>query len=199
MAAELWAARLERPLTEREEAALLAALPPERRERLLRLRRREQRREPLCAYGLLRAALRERYGWRELPPMAPDPRGKPCFPDHPEVHFNLSHTAGAVLVGLADRPIGVDIEQVRLPGQHLLRRMGEDLSPEAFCRLWVRREARAKRSGAGVSALLGPEPPLEPGEFCYGLELFPGYAACVAIRDAEPPGPPRVCPLEALV
>ena len=54
MSIELWAARLERPLTEAEEAAMLALLPPERRERLLRLRQPEKRREPLCAYLMLR-------------------------------------------------------------------------------------------------------------------------------------------------
>ena len=50
MAVNLWAVRLERPLTDRETAAMLAVLPPDRRERLLRIKREEKRREPLCAY-----------------------------------------------------------------------------------------------------------------------------------------------------
>ena len=42
MSIELWAARLERPLTERETEAMLPLLPPERQERLLEeLRYRE--------------------------------------------------------------------------------------------------------------------------------------------------------------
>ena len=36
----VWAARLDRPLTEAEEAYLLAVLPPERHQRLLRLPQR---------------------------------------------------------------------------------------------------------------------------------------------------------------
>ena len=44
MSIELWAARLERPLTVEEETAMLALLPPERRERLDRLRQTEKRR-----------------------------------------------------------------------------------------------------------------------------------------------------------
>ena len=59
MSIELWAARLERPLTERETADMLRLLPAGRRERLLRIRQPEKRREPLCAYLLLRLALRE--------------------------------------------------------------------------------------------------------------------------------------------
>ena len=47
MVGELWATCLDRPLTEGEEARLLEFLPPERRQRLLRLPRREQRRDPL--------------------------------------------------------------------------------------------------------------------------------------------------------
>ena len=49
MSIELWAARLERPLTERETEAMLPLLPPERQERLLRIKQSEERREPLCA------------------------------------------------------------------------------------------------------------------------------------------------------
>mgnify|MGYP000529677945 CR=1 FL=1 len=48
MSIELWAARLERPLTERETEAMLPLLPPERQERLLRIKQSEKRREP-CA------------------------------------------------------------------------------------------------------------------------------------------------------
>ena len=106
MSIELWAVRLERPLTAEETEAMMALLPPERRDRLLRVRQEERRQEPLCAYFILRQALEEQYGWRQLPEIALTNRGKPYFPQHPEVQFNLSHTAGAVLVGLSDEPLG---------------------------------------------------------------------------------------------
>ena len=109
MSIELWAARLERPLTERETEAMLPLLPPERQERLLRIKQSEKRREPLCAYLILRHALWDQYRWRELPPIRLTSLGKPYFPDFPEVHFNLSHTTGAVLVALSGEPVGVDI------------------------------------------------------------------------------------------
>ena len=44
MPIELWAARLERPLTEKESGAMLRLLPEERRERVLRIREPEKRR-----------------------------------------------------------------------------------------------------------------------------------------------------------
>ena len=58
MAIKLWAAELERPLTAEETERLTALLPPGRRERLLRVKDPARRREPLCAYLLLRLALR---------------------------------------------------------------------------------------------------------------------------------------------
>ena len=49
MSIELWSARLERPLTDRETAAMLRLLPEERRRRLARLKQPPKRRWPRCA------------------------------------------------------------------------------------------------------------------------------------------------------
>ena len=44
-------------------------------------------------------ALRQKYAWKELPEVALGRLGKPYFPGYPDVHFNISHSSGAVLVG----------------------------------------------------------------------------------------------------
>lgn len=191
MSIELWAARLERPLTERETADMLRLLPAGRRERLLRIRQPEKRREPLCAYLLLRLALREACGWQDLPEIRLTSLGKPWFPEFPEVHFNLSHTGGAVLAALSDRPVGVDIERIRPVGRRVMGRIPEADSERAFFESWVRREALAKRSGAGVATMLSAGEELPPGEQFYRLDTFPGYAAGVATRGGGPPSPVR--------
>ena len=191
MSIELWAVRLERPLTAEETEAMMALLPPERRERLLRVRQEERRQEPLCAYFILRQALEEQYGWRQLPEIALTNRGKPYFPQHPEVQFNLSHTAGAVLVGLADEPLGVDIEHIRPVSQRAMRRLADVDTREDFFRSWVRREARVKRSGEGVGTMMRRETPLLYGETYYEIETFPGYAAGVASGSSEKSGTVR--------
>ncbi len=199
MSIELWAARLERPLTEREAEAMMAMLPPQRRERLLRVQQAEKRREPLCAYLILRRALWERYRWRELPPMAQSSMGKPYFPDFPTVHFNLSHTAGAVLVGLSDEPLGVDIEHIRPVSQRTMRRLADVATERAFFQSWVRREARAKRAGTGVGTMLESETPLQYGEHFYYVDTFPGFVAGVATRSAGLPGSVRKFSLDQMV
>ena len=191
MPIEFWAARLERPLTDRETEAMTAMLPPRRRERLLRLKEPEKRREPLCAYLMLRLALWQQHGLRELPEIAVSERGKPWFPDHPGIHFNLSHTAGAVLVGLSDQALGVDIERIRPVGQRTMVRLAHVTTEAAFFESWVRREARAKRSGDGIGTMMRSETPLQYGEFYYELETFPGYAAGAATRSTDRPGEVR--------
>ena len=199
MEIKLWAAHLERPLTEAESDSLTALLPGPRRERLLRVKDPTRRREPLCAYLLLRLALRETYGWETLPDIDLLPKGKPCFPNHPDVHFNLSHTSGAVLVGVSGHPVGVDIERVRPMSPNALRRLAPDVKARDFFPCWVRREARAKLDGAHIDALLRTETPLREGEFYYPLDIFPGYAAGVAANRPEPPGPVSLYTLDELI
>ena len=199
MSIELWAARLERPLTDRETAAMLRLLPEARRERLLRIKQPEKLREPLCAYLILRHALWEQYRWRELPEIRLSSFGKPYFPEHPDVHFNLSHTAGAVLVGLSDRPVGVDIEHIRPVSQRTMRRLADVGTERAFFQSWVRREARTKRSGTGVGTMLDAETPLQPGEQFYFLDTFPGYVAGVSTKGGGPPGPVRKYALDEMM
>lgn len=199
MAVELWAALLDRPLTERETEALLTLLPPERRARLERVKDRSKWRETLCAYAILRRALWEKYRWKELPEIEISPLGKPSFPAFPTVHFNLSHTGGAVLVGLSDEPIGVDIEKIRPVSERTMRRLADVATEKAFFQSWVRREARSKRTGAGVGTMMEGETTLQYGEYFYYVDTFPEYVAGVATRSEEGLGKIHRFSLEQMV
>lgn len=184
MAVELWAMRLERPLTAEETAVLTALLPSGRRARLERIRDAARRQEPLCAYFILRRAVWEQYHWQELPPLALTEQGKPYFPDVPAVHFSLSHTNGAVLAALSAAPVGVDVERLRPVGTRIMRRLADTQDPAVFFDHWVRREALTKQTGMGVGVSLHGEPVTEAGVCCRTLDLFPGYAAAVASEEA---------------
>ena len=180
---ELWTLQLDRRLTEQERQRLMDRLPPERRTRLERLRLQEKQEEVLCAYALLALALREHLGWESLPAVALGERGKPYFSECPEVHFSLSHTDGAVLVGIADAPVGVDLERFRPVSHRLLEQMGAE-TPEEFLRIWVRREARGKRTGMGVGPMVHRDLPPEAEETYFPLETFLGYEAGAALTGA---------------
>ncbi|HXQ89528.1 MAG TPA: hypothetical protein VN733_07805 [Solirubrobacterales bacterium] len=97
-------------------------------------------------------------------------RGKPRLREARGLEFNLSHSGGIVLVAVAGRPVGVDVEAIvpkrgRTPG---------------FYEEWVRREARLKCLGLGVL----DTPPDDPVAV-EGLDLGPGCAAAVAVAGSE--------------
>lgn len=197
MSVQVWAVRIDRTLTETEYAALLALLPPQRRQRLLRLPA-EKHAEVLCAYGLLLALLESRCGWTDLPEMETAGGGKPCFPAHPEVCFSISHTSGAAAAAVGNAPVGVDIQKIRPLSPRTVERETQQ-TPEAYFCAWSRREARAKRVGGGLLAMVRQEPLLSAGEFCSEPETFAGYAAGVAAGEPVPQSAVRCWTLDALL
>ena len=141
-------------------ARALEEISPERRARALACRTDLDRRLSVAAYLLLRDSLRKTYGLAGNPCVAYDANGKPFLPDHPSVHFSLSHCPKAAACAVADRPVGVDVEEIAPVSDEVLRRAlsdGEraDLSASAepdvdFARLWTRKEAFAKLTGDGI-------------------------------------------------
>ncbi|SMO33408.1 4'-phosphopantetheinyl transferase family protein [Propioniciclava tarda] len=94
-----------------------------------------------------------------------EPQGRPLFVDRPDLHLSLSHTAGAVAVAVGDRPLGVDVERVGRHDPRIVARLfsareqayldaDPTLTEQRFAELWTRKEAHAKRSGAGGRELV---------------------------------------------
>ena len=181
----LFAIKLDRPLTEEEERALSELMPPERRERLRRTKSAANRNEHICAYTALRYGLYQVFGWRELPELSYSRYGKPYFTAHDDVHFNISHTRGAVLVGIHDSPIGVDIEKIRPVSERMMQRIARVTTEKEFYESWVRRESRGKWAGNGLAAINAADSPTMLGEKFHFVETFEGYAACVCTHSTD--------------
>ena len=179
MQIQLISIRLERPFTDTEVERLLRLVPPERRQRLAHLKDPVVGHEPICAYAALTY---NKYG-------------KPEFAEHPEVQFNLSHTRGAVLVGIHDRPIGVDIERIRPVSERTMQRLAGAVTEREFFESWTRRESRAKWGGAGLAAMKREASPTMLGERFEYIETFPGYVACVCTHTDDALAPVRRCTL----
>ena len=142
-------------------------------------REREKRALSLCAYAVLRYAVRELFSWEELPEIARGAHGKPYFPAHPEVHFSLSHSVGAVLLAVHDAPVGADIERLRpVRTARLKAALGAE-TDEDFWRRWTAYESRCKRRGVSAAAQRNLRLPVLSGERVLPLDILPGYAACV--------------------
>lgn len=133
------------------------------------LARREQARE-LLVWGA------ERYwGLSPLPEIGEGDRGKPWFPACPQYQFNLSHSGKLALCALADRPVGVDIQESRETWRPSL--VTRTCTPEErswlasrgdrgedFAQLWALKESAGKQTGYGLpyppSRQAVPLPPL---------------------------------------
>ncbi len=163
--------------------------------RAAKLRDPRDRRRWTAAHTRLRLLLG---GYLDMPPEEVEfrsgVRGKPrVLPAHGRsVHFNMSRAGGVALFGFSlDREVGVDIEQERhwidvLAVADLaldpaavatLRRAPSAERVALFTRLWVRREALVKCTGAGITA---PSDEVTPDVAVYDLEAGPGFAAAAA-------------------
>jgi 4'-phosphopantetheinyl transferase len=180
-----------------DRSSLRALLSADELERASRLRFERDRRRFVAARGLLRTLLGERLGvdaWGLE--FDYGERGKPRLRGQTGLRFNLAHSGPLLLVALSEgRDVGVDVEAIRddLAAESIARRFlpaeaadeieghGGHARIEAFFSAWVRQEAFAKASGAGLE-LIGQAPDPERWRVV-DLELAPGYAAALAIES----------------
>jgi 4'-phosphopantetheinyl transferase len=128
-----------------------------------------------------------------------DERGKPRLRAGKGIEFNLSHSQNLLLVAVAERPVGVDVEAVR-PRRNLLRLAERFLepseaatvseAPEAererlFHRAWTRHEARLKCLGAAPNLQSAAAEVADPRPAVENVEVAPAYAAAVAVLGTE--------------
>ena len=180
----LYALELARPLRADEWERLLAHLPYSLRERLAQ-KAPMKRDDSLCAYAALHFALHDLRDGEMLPYMAYSEHGKPYFPAHPDVSFSLSHSGGCVLVGVHDRPLGVDIERLRPVRAERLRRVLGAETELDFWQRWTEYESRCKRRGISAAEQRDLLLPPVPGERVASLAVFPNCAACVCTNPGQ--------------
>lgn len=118
---------------------------------------------------LLCFGLKDRFGltvtpeWLEESIVAPEGK-KPFISGHPEIHYNISHCAGLVVLAFSDGPVGVDAEKIRPVKDSLIRRVLTEseqtflykMEPrdEWFTRFWTLKESYLKYTGDGLAGSL---------------------------------------------
>jgi 4'-phosphopantetheinyl transferase len=137
------------------------------------------------AHGALRRLLGEALGTDPAAlGFSAEPSGKPRLDGGGDLRFNLSHSGGFALIGLARGvELGVDVEVERpfavaeiaplalAPDElEALAALPQARARTAFFDLWARKEALLKAEGSGLSA--------DPSGFSLGLET----AAQVVVR-----------------
>lgn len=153
-----------------EVSPLFPLLSAERRERVQAIHHEPAAVRSALAELLLRLALRVELGLTDLPRIEIGKKGKPFFPDLPEIQFNLSHCRTAVACVLDTAPVGVDVQEVRRnrredapPYLPLVFRIlsekeltwvtaseSSDEQDRRFTAVWTCKEAYGKADGNGV-------------------------------------------------
>jgi len=151
-----------------DDAALAARAPAEWQAKAAAMRFERDARLERVVGGLLVEMLAAR--GVTSPRFAVAPQGKPMLADGCGVYFNLSHSDEAVMVAVADRPVGCDIEKIVL----------EDGRDVAFYEEWTRREAGLKMTGSGFADGASPDTPPHPA--ARNVEAPEGYAAAICLQ-----------------
>ncbi len=149
------------------EALYQAILPLEEKNRAAAIKSSENRHAFIQSRARLRWLLGHQLG---LPPsevpLAVGPYGKPHHRFN-QIEFNLSHTQGVMLIGMAKgAELGVDVERLR-PSRRLDALIREVFAPteqrrfeglaeseqqDLFLRTWTLKEAFVKATGRGIAA-----------------------------------------------
>lgn len=143
---------------------LLRYVPAERQARIARCGKQEDRMRSLGAGLLLEYGLRSLgcsllssvQGTRMLR-LACGVHGKPELSGEVGVHFNLSHAGDYAAAVFDDDEVGIDMERTRRVNVNVMRRQftaAENAylrsKPDAFLRLWTRKESYCKAVGEGL-------------------------------------------------
>jgi 4'-phosphopantetheinyl transferase len=187
-------------VAEAEAAGVGEHLSADERARAARFRVEAPRRRFVAARGLLRSLLG---GYLGAPgaqiEIASGRNGKPELRAG-RLQFSVSHSGERVLVAFAgDRPLGVDIEEIRVAPDLLdiarryfapdeaaaIAQLAAAERPAAFFSLWTRKEACLKVDGEGIGA--GLARPL--GAFApvtaRAIDVAPGYCAAIAAPGSD--------------
>ena len=151
------------------EERLYRLASPQRQIRADRYRKREDRLRCLIGEALLRYT---------VGPCTVEsgPQGKPYLPEHPEVHFNLSHSGSWVVLAIGDREVGVDVERTDRPMDRaaLSKRHftpEEQEHPDDFFAIWTAKESYLKYLGVGLTEALNGFCVL-PGQESDGVRFY---------------------------
>ena len=188
-----WVVDLCRPPVHPDE--LFRRLTPDEQARALRYKIAKAREQFVIGRGLLRGLLAE---YLEVEPDAVPlgylASGKPILVGRDtQLHFNVTHTDGVLVLAAAHRRVGVDVERLRpmpdadgLVGRYFsaaeaaaFRALPECHREAGFFRGWTCKEAVIKAAGATVGCLAD-----------FDVELHPERPPRVnAVRDPQLAGP----------
>lgn len=157
----------------------LSVLPNDRRIRAQHYRQEVDRKNSIVTYLMLQYALRECFGIVTFKVKFGE-YGKPYLPEHPRIHFSISHCKEGCAVAVARKPVGVDIQEIRPFSWNIAKRVCceselaqlkkcADLE-KCFAKMWTMKESYIKMIGQGLS---------------YGMDRIDTTTNCASVTVSE--------------
>lgn len=138
-------------------------LPVERKNKALQFRQEIDKKNCIVSYLLLIYGIKKKFGI-QMPRIECGDNGKPYLPDLPEIYFNISHCKKGCICGIADAPIGVDVQEIRPFSLQIakycctkkeLELLFQSEEPaRLFTKMWVMKESYLKMLGRGITTKL---------------------------------------------
>ncbi|WP_087993061.1 4'-phosphopantetheinyl transferase [Bacillus vallismortis] len=155
---------MDRPLSQEETERFMSFVSPEKREKCRRFYHKEDAHRTLLGDVLVRSVISGQYqldksGIR----FSAQEYGKPCIPDLPDAHFNISHSGRWIICAFDSQPIGIDIEKTKPISLDIAKRFfskteysdlsakNKDEQTDYFYHLWSMKESFIKQEGKGLS------------------------------------------------
>ncbi len=140
-------------------------LPDYRKKKADKIHYEKEKHLSVGAWVLLSHALK-REGLTNIPEIRFSEKGKPFFPEAPDIHFNISHSGQWVMCAVSDSPVGCDIEKIasidlNIADKYFSKQeyefislQPESLKTDAFFRFWTLKESFLKNIGKGLTVKL---------------------------------------------
>ncbi|WP_338732256.1 4'-phosphopantetheinyl transferase [Bacillus subtilis] len=155
---------MDRPLSQEENERFMTFISPEKREKCRRFYHKEDAHRTLLGDVLVRSVISRQYQLDKSDiRFSTQEYGKPCIPDLPDAHFNISHSGRWVIGAFDSQPIGIDIEKTKPISLEIAKRFfskteysdllakDKDEQTDYFYHLWSMKESFIKQEGKGLS------------------------------------------------
>ena len=147
--------------SEDEYNTVYALMPQSRQEQVNNLLFYQSKVRSVIAFQLLQNGLNNDFNIADPIDFYYNQYGKPFLVKTPNIHFSLSHSDKAVACIIGDQNVGIDIEDLTIPSDDLIRyccnpREQEEIYQsgnitEVFYQIWTKKECYLKMKGCGIT------------------------------------------------
>lgn len=150
-------------VSDKEFLQMYAASDKSRKLKADRLKQEPAKKLSLAAGMLARQGIAKHFGINPKDiKFRCDQNGKP-YAEGLDIHFSLSHSGDLAVCAISDTPVGIDVEKVRHVNTGVAKKWfteqeqafvfsDKTKAQRRFFEIWTKKEAYAKRTGAGIPA-----------------------------------------------